>query len=297
MKLMALILATFCLLSCNDFAPRSEPAVNGQDDFFDQVKLIMSKAEIEIYSHLAVATDRGEFIADFWKKRDPSPESEENEFKEEFEKRVEFANRWFYEQGLADSGWDSERGRILLILGMPDRREQMPMLDNPRVKAAEIWFYDKYSLRLEFLDTEGVGKFRLDHWPFELLDATEQAKELGESAGKKNYFRFKVSRDASGLLIEMPVQYIMVEERGDDIRAAFTVTVDAYCDYVKLERLTQEREFVESRAAFMARKKIVIAVPYVFRNPGKYFLDVIVAELVTGQRYREIARFRQPGKN
>lgn len=297
MKTCVWILVTICLSGCSAFVPRSDPGANGEDVFFDQAKLIMSKVEIEIYTHLAAAGDRDEFIDDFWKKRDPSPATGENEFKEEFYQRVEFANRWFYEQGPADSGWDSERGRILLILGMPDRREQMPLLENPSVKAAEIWFYYNYSLRLEFLDPEGFGKFRLDHWPLELLAAIEQVKELGESAGNKNYFRFKISRDASGLLVEMPVQYVTVEERGDNIRAAFTVTADVYCDYVKLERLTLEREFVESRDAFTARKNIVIAVPYVCPKPGKYFLDVIVVELVTGQKFREIARFKQPRKS
>jgi GWxTD domain-containing protein len=294
-KTSALILATVWLLGCSPSGPRSEPDLNGADIFFAQAKLIMSKIEIEIYTHLADASAREEFVADFWNKRDPSPASEENEFKEEFTKRVEFANRWFHEKGPVDSGWDSERGHILLILGFPDQREQMPMMDNPRIKAAEIWLYNHYALRLEFLDYEGVGKFRLDHWPLELLDAIEQVKDLG--GGDKKYFRFKVSADASGLLIDIPVKYVMVEERGDNIHAAFKVTAEVYCDYVKIERLALTREFDESRSTFMARKTIAIAVPYIYLKPGKYFLDVMVEEMVTGKRFREFAKFKQAAIN
>jgi GWxTD domain-containing protein len=293
MKTIAWSLAAVCFLACAACGPRTEPNANIQDDFFAQAKLIMSKVELEIYTHLADARARDEFIAAFWKKRDPSPASEENEFEQEFNNRVAFANLWFHEKGPAANGWDSDRGRILLILGFPDQRDQMPMLDNPAVHAAEIWTYHNYALRLEFLDYEGVGKFRLASWPLELLDAIEQVKELG--GGKKNYFRFKVDADASGLRIEIPVKYATVEERGDNIHAAFAVTVDIYCDYVKIEKLELTREFAESRGAFTARKNITIAVPYTYRKPGKYFLDVIVEEIVTSKRFREFAKFRQSG--
>jgi hypothetical protein len=72
--------------------------------------------------------------------------------------------------------------------------------------------------------------------------------------------------------------------------------VDVYFGYVKLERLSLTREFIEKRAAFMARKSIAIDVPYSYPKAGKYFLDVIVEEKVTGQRYRDFVRFKASGK-
>jgi GWxTD domain-containing protein len=293
MKTGAWILAMVCFLGCSPSIPRSEPGENVQDDFYAQAKLIMSKFEIEIFEHLADAQARDEFIADFWNKRDPTPASEANEFKEEFSRRVEFANRWFHEKGPAASGWDSERGRILLMLGFPDQREQMPMLNNPAVHAAEIWIYRDFALRLEFLDREGLGKFRLDYWPLELLDAIEQVRAVGGDPGEKNYFRFKVTADASGLRIDIPVKHVMVEERGEDVRAAFTVTIDVFCDYVKIERLTLAREFTESRATFLGRETIAIAVPYAYPGSGKYLMDVVVEEMAGRRKFRNFARFKQ----
>jgi len=292
MKMKSWGLAIVWLLACAASAPPS-----AQDDFFDKAKLIMSKTEIEIYSHLADDQAREEFIADFWEKRDPAPGSGRNEFEAEFYKRVDFANRWFHERGTAANGWDSDRGRVLLMLGFPDQRDQMPMLQNPRIKAAEIWIYHSFALRLEFLDYDGMGKFRLDSWPLELLDAIEQVRQLGGGDGRKNLFRFKAAADASGLRIDIPLKYVMAEERGDKVRAAFTVTADVYGDFVKIERLTLTREFVESREEFTARKSILIAVPYAYPKPGKYFLDVIVEELATKRRSREFAKFKLAKKD
>ncbi len=255
MKKYSWSLMIVCFLACAAAPARSDPGPGAKDDSLAQVQLIMSRIELEIFAHLADDTARVEFITDFWKKRDPSPASEENEFKEDFAKRVEFANRWFHERGPTASGWDSERGHILLMLGFPDQRDQMPMLDNPRIKAAEIWTYNNFALHLEFIDSEGFGRFRLERWPLELLDAIEQVKALGAAAGEKNYFRFKVSRDASGLRLEMPLKYLVVEERGEEVRSAFTVTVDVYCDYIKLERLDPDTRIHRAARRFHGQKK------------------------------------------
>jgi len=170
------------------------------------------------------------------------------------------------------------------------------MIENPRIKAAEVWIYSIYSLRLVFIDYEGFGRFRLDRWPLELLDAIDRVKDLGIPAVKKDYFRFKARGGATGVRIEIPLRTVIMEERGDELRAAFTVMVDVYFGYVKLERLSLTREFIEDRAAFMARKNIAIDVPYSYPKAGKYFLDVIVEEKVTGQRYRDFVRFKASGK-
>ncbi|UCH95670.1 MAG: GWxTD domain-containing protein, partial [Candidatus Aminicenantes bacterium] len=93
-----------------------------KDSFFEKARFIMTKQEIEIYKHLPDKAGKEQFIEEFWKKRDPNPETEENESREEFEERITYANKWFKEHS-KDRGWDTQRGRILLQLGFPDRRE------------------------------------------------------------------------------------------------------------------------------------------------------------------------------
>lgn len=289
-------LAIICMLGCAAAVPRRAPGMAVQDEAIAQMMLIMSRFELEVFMHLADEEARQAFIADFWKKRDPSPASAGNEFREDFDKRVQYANRWFHEKGPSGSGWNSERGNILLMLGFPDQREQMPMLDNPRIKAAEVWIYNNFALRLVFIDSEGFGRFRLERWPLELIDAIDQVKALGGAEAKKDYFRFRVKAIASGLRIEIPVRFVVVEEQGENVRAAFAVTVDVYRDYVKQDGITLTREFIETRAEFTARKNIVLDVPYPVAGAGRYFMDVIVEEMVTAQRFRDVLRFRRSGK-
>ena len=52
--------------------------------FYQSARLIMTKEETKIFKHLPDADSRKEFIADFWLKRDPDPDTPDNEFRTEF---------------------------------------------------------------------------------------------------------------------------------------------------------------------------------------------------------------------
>jgi GWxTD domain-containing protein len=93
-----------------------------KDPFFEKARLIMTKQEIEIYKHLPDKKAKDEFVVEFWKKRDPSPETEENENLEEFMERIEYANKWFNE-GSKGRGRYTERRRILLKEGYLKREK------------------------------------------------------------------------------------------------------------------------------------------------------------------------------
>ena len=57
--------------------------------FFETARLVMTSEEEDIFRHLPDTESRREFMVDFWAKRNPDPASETNEFKEEFEKRID----------------------------------------------------------------------------------------------------------------------------------------------------------------------------------------------------------------
>jgi len=59
-------------------------------------------------------------VEEFWKKRDPTPETETNEFKNEYFVRIGEANRFFTEA--AEPGWLQDRGRVDILLGPPTNR-------------------------------------------------------------------------------------------------------------------------------------------------------------------------------
>ncbi len=94
---------------------------------------------------------------EFWKEKDPTPDTPENEFYEEHIRRFEFANERF---GTPFSeGWKSDRGRIYIVYGEPDQVETYP--HETSAGATEVWRYNNLGRRFVFVDDTGFGDYRL----------------------------------------------------------------------------------------------------------------------------------------
>ncbi|MEA1912777.1 MAG: GWxTD domain-containing protein [candidate division WOR-3 bacterium] len=100
--------------------------------------------------------ERKEFWDEFWRKRDPTSGDEENEVRDEYFRRVDYANARF--SGLMD-GWRSDRGKVYIILGPPDYIERHPF--ELWSKAYEIWYYDEKGYQLIFVERYSVGEYEL----------------------------------------------------------------------------------------------------------------------------------------
>lgn len=126
-------------------------------DFLSRVSLIITSQERKVFLELPDA-GKPAFIEEFWKRRDPDPESEENEFKVEFEKRVEEAARLFRSE--SKPGWLTDRGRILILFGSPDDR-----LTRPGGSIAGTWCYEEWlygNFPVVFIDQHCTGEYRLE---------------------------------------------------------------------------------------------------------------------------------------
>ncbi len=88
----------------------------------EEVGALLTEKELKIFMELDAKEDRKRFKELFWARRDPDLMSPENEFKEEFEDRLKFANRNFMFRG--KKGGTTDRGRAFLLLGTPDYSEQ-----------------------------------------------------------------------------------------------------------------------------------------------------------------------------
>ena len=89
----------------------------------------------------------------------PTPETQRNELKEEFFRRIDHANRSFGEIFGGREGWRTDRGRVYIKNGPPDEVERPSMeLNMPRV---EIWLYSRLNKRFIFTDRQGNGEYRL----------------------------------------------------------------------------------------------------------------------------------------
>lgn len=150
-------------------------------DWLDKdVTYIITDEERKAFKKLATDDEREHFIEEFWRRRDPDPDTDENEFKEEYYERIAYANENFA-SGIP--GWKTDRGRIWIMYGKPDGRETHPMggsYDRPSYEGGgntstypfETWFY-RYipgvgsGIEIEFVDPTGSGEYRIARNPNE----------------------------------------------------------------------------------------------------------------------------------
>ena len=89
----------------------------------EDVTYIITDEERTAFKRLQTDEEREQFIEQFWLRRDPTPDTIENEFKEEHYRRIAYANDHFA-SGIP--GWKTDRGRIYIEFGPPDERDEHP---------------------------------------------------------------------------------------------------------------------------------------------------------------------------
>src|SRR6201997_79254 len=89
----------------------------------EDVTYIITDEERAAFKQLSNDEERDNFIEAFWQRRDPTPDTEENEFKEEHYQRIAYSNEHF---AAGVPGWRTDRGRIYIVFGKPDEVESHP---------------------------------------------------------------------------------------------------------------------------------------------------------------------------
>jgi GWxTD domain-containing protein len=89
----------------------------------EDVRWIITDEEQKAFKLLSNDEERDQFIEAFWQRRDPTPDTEENEFKEEHYRRIAYANEHF---AAGIPGWKSDRGRMYIVFGPADEIESHP---------------------------------------------------------------------------------------------------------------------------------------------------------------------------
>jgi GWxTD domain-containing protein len=117
------VLAVLALALAAPFAPLMVAQVPKPYSMWlnEDVTYIIEPAERRRFESLADNAEREQFIEQFWKRRDPTPATMENERKEEHYRRISYSNELFKEAG--KPGWATERGRTYIVFGPPDERE------------------------------------------------------------------------------------------------------------------------------------------------------------------------------
>lgn len=177
----------------------------------EDVKDIITPEEESTFRKLSNSVERDNFIEAFWRRRDPTPDTEENEFKEEHYRRRAYADEHF---SAGMQGSKTDRGRIYIIHGAPDSIDSHPA-GGPYQRPAEegggqtstfpfeIWRYRNIDgigqeVEIEFVDTCGCGAYHITLDPGEkdaLSHVPNAGLTLSESMGLSN----KANRGRNGL--------------------------------------------------------------------------------------------------
>src|SRR5262249_28933174 len=124
-------------------------------------------------------TDRQQFIQAFWEDRDPTPGTQRNEYKEEFDARLKYVKENFNREG--PNPLKTDRGRVWMLLGKPNFRKRMPAEQG--MVTVDFWQYagvKQYGLPesfyLIFFMKNGIGAYRIyspaNDGPQALLNST-----------------------------------------------------------------------------------------------------------------------------
>jgi GWxTD domain-containing protein len=146
----------------------------------EDVSYIITGDERKAFKALKTDEERDQFIEQFWLRRDPDPDTPENEYKEEYFERIQYANEKFA-SGIP--GWRTDRGRIYVMFGKPSEIESHPSggsYNRPSYEGGgststypfEVWWY-RYiegigsDIEIEFVDPSGSGEYRIARSPNE----------------------------------------------------------------------------------------------------------------------------------
>jgi GWxTD domain-containing protein len=141
--------------SCRLYNLKKELPAN-YADFLSKVRYIITGREEKAFLKLP-DSEKDQFIEEFWKRRDPDPETEENEFKKEYFGRIDRADRLFLGEGRP--GWLTDRGRIYILFGPPFNRITNPLEGEFGVRCGEVWYYGNFPV--VFRDPNCMGSYEL----------------------------------------------------------------------------------------------------------------------------------------
>ena len=131
------------------------------------VRHLMTRAEVKQWKAIQSDADAAAFIDLFWAKRDPTPATPRNEFREAFESRVALADQEFYNGAVRGSM--SDRGKVLILLGPPYNIQGSGGGRNYRIRARQMWTYahdkkPKYVPQADFMlvfEDQGINDWEL----------------------------------------------------------------------------------------------------------------------------------------
>jgi GWxTD domain-containing protein len=231
----------------------------------EDVRWIITDQEMQAFKSLGNDEERDQFIENFWLRRNPNPDSPENEYREEHYARIAYANEHF---AAGKPGWRTDRGHIYIAFGKPDNIDSHPSggsYDRPMEEGGgntstfpfEIWHY-RYiqgigdNIDIEFVDTCMCGDYHMT------IDRSEKdALKHTPGAGQTLYEQMGMAKQAdrmSGGLEQLGTGPMSQQQQSKQF--------DRLDQFAKLSAPPQIK--FKDMESFMATSKILTGPPFLF---------------------------------
>lgn len=288
--------------------------------FIFTVRYIITAKEYDQFLKLP-GSERVKFIEDFWKRRDPVPETEDNEFQEAYMERIDEAKQIF---GRGAGSYLTDRGEIYVLFGPPDD-VYIRTIDQRRTnKVMETWYYAQLlnmhpNVEIIFIDRNNPGNmgsnFRTGSFSpgsytlvrrANIISLMEEAKSsyLG-TAPKTNRLKLGVRvkelkqyDNSSDLVIrvEIPYQNIWFSKAKEKMEAAFSLKAEVF-NRAKEKVWNYEQEYSFSifekkvEEFLKVKEKHLVEIPTTLPN-GKYSLHLTVTDKKGDLEEKKVISFK-----
>ncbi len=284
-------------------------------EFLSKVRYIITKKERKIFLELP-DSEKEQFIEEFWERRDPDSDTEENEFKMEYLNRIERATELFVSE--AKPGWLTDRGRIYILFGPPMDRIRYPMGGDPYSRCREVWYYGAFPV--VFVDRSCSGSYSLVTYDLssirelnlmymhELSKAQERAQM---TFGKeKRFFDFKwkvkksvveADRVEGTITIEIPYGNIWYKSEGDMLKTVLDVSLELkdsegslVWEYEEAFEIAIKEDELKEKKEKMYEMEIPLILEQDLEKlrQGKNLLHALIINRTGGEELKKVTEFR-----
>jgi GWxTD domain-containing protein len=277
----------------------------------EDVAYIITDEERKAFKQLTTDEERRQFVEQFWLRRDPTPDTIDNEFKEEHYRRIAYANESFSSR---IPGWKTDRGRIYITFGPPDEIDAHP---SGQPFPFEDWRY-RYiegagnNVNIEFVDTTMTGEYHMAMDPagpghgteFERLNRFAQLqqppdvkfKELEDAIGKRttygvlpmsvriDYVRVTESSVMTNISVQFENRDLQFQNTGAVQKSVVhllgrisTATRQPVTTFEKPLEIDAPPDMLQKYAQqrSLCQQRVVLA-------PGQYRLNIVAQDTVSG---------------
>lgn len=296
-KIVWLWISFWILASCTTIPQRRYELDASSREFLSKVRYTITKQEKNIFLSTPPAK-RQEFVEEFWKKRDPDPSTEINEFKEEYFRRIEIANALFKEG--TTPGWLQDRGRIYIILGPPDNRLLNPGFEDFHY---ENWYYEPHYV-IVFEDNDLNGEYQITRQGeftfMNILEDPQQSWRVSKVEPKKVIFAFEVmilqeSNGQQKIQMKIPFNNIWMSDVGDKLVTTLTVTAEIEDATTEEKVWGTQKDFIlsftETDLETMAGESYSIEIPLDL-SEGSYAMTILLMNSTGEEAVRRHMTFK-----